>query len=98
MSDVSLKQADNKIQLEGDLTHETVPAIMDRNIFAHADKLQVDLSGVKHSDSSGLALLIHWFRLANKYSKSLVFENVPPKMMALAKVCSLDKVLPFVSH
>lgn len=98
MSTVKLEKKDGKVFLIGDLTYKSVPSIIDENLLENNGDILVDLAGINHSDSSGLALLIQWFRQACDSQQQVKFENVPEKMLALAKVSNLDKVLPFVSH
>ena len=98
MSNPTSLESNNGISVvKGDLTFETVPQIIDSDIMT-GDRVVIDLSGVTRSDSSGLALLVHWFRLGKSQSISVEFHNIPQNMMALAMVSNLDDVLPFVSH
>jgi phospholipid transport system transporter-binding protein len=49
---------------------------------------------VERSDSAGLALLVECLRQAHQSGKSLRFFNIPAQMLAIARVSSLDQVLP----
>ncbi len=98
MANITLEKKDGKLYLQGDLTFDSGPSIIDKPLFNGESSLSIDLAGVTHSDSAGLALLIQWFRQAKKEAKKVEFLHVPAKMQALAKVSNLDKVLPFVSH
>jgi phospholipid transport system transporter-binding protein len=57
---------------------------------AHVD---VDLKAVSESDSSGLALLIEWLRLARMAKRQIHFENVPPQIEALARISEVEDLL-----
>ncbi len=53
----------------------------------------IDLSGVKDSDSSGLALLIEWLSIARAASKSLRYENIPTQLHQLARLSDVEELL-----
>jgi phospholipid transport system transporter-binding protein len=53
----------------------------------------IDLSGVKDSDSSGLALLIEWLSIAREGRHSLRYENVPAQLRQLARLSDVEELL-----
>jgi phospholipid transport system transporter-binding protein len=53
----------------------------------------IDLSGVKDSDSSGLALLIEWLSVAKAGSRSLKYENIPAQLHQLAVLSEVEELL-----
>jgi phospholipid transport system transporter-binding protein len=53
----------------------------------------IDLSGVKDSDSSGLALLIEWLSIARAASKALRYENIPTQLHQLARLSDVEELL-----
>lgn len=53
----------------------------------------IDLSGVKDSDSSGLALLIEWLSIARAGGKSLRYENIPTQLQQLARLSDVEELL-----
>ena len=55
---------------------------------------RLDLAGVTHSSSAGLALLLDWMRVAGGAGKTLHIENMPAYMLALARISGLDAFLP----
>ncbi len=82
--------------LTGALTFETVPALWRQSValFDNSDSVTLDLHGITHTDSAGLALLIEWLRIARGKNRAIVFKNIPPQMMAIAKVSGLEQILP----
>lgn len=96
MANVALRKEDGKVFVKGELSFESVAGLLGEDLFTGQQKLVINLSEVTHSDSAGLALLINWYREAKKNSVTIEFEGVPQKMAALAKVSSLDKILPIV--
>ena len=55
--------------------------------------LQINLTHLHNSDSSGLALLCEWLRKARTEHKALFFKEVPAFIQDIARVYGLDKVL-----
>ena len=53
----------------------------------------IDLSGIKDSDSSGLALLIEWLSVAKAASKTLRYENIPTQLHQLALLSDVEELL-----
>ncbi len=53
----------------------------------------VDASGLKHFDSSALAVLLECRRLAQAWGKGFVVRNAPPKLAALAHLYGVDVLL-----
>lgn len=79
------------LKLDGELGFETLPAVLAESAeyAARADlpeRLTIDFSGITGVDSSAVALLLEWRRLAAKRGKTLVFENLPTNLLALAEL------------
>ncbi len=55
---------------------------------------RIDLSGVRHSNSAGVALLAAWLRIAHRHRQELAFINVPAQMRAIIQVAGLETILP----
>ena len=73
----------------------TVTALLRTGSDAIANGLAdvIDLSGVKDSDSSGLALLIEWLSIARAERKSLRYENIPTQLHQLARLSDVEELL-----
>lgn len=81
--------------LQGELDFESVPALL-RHAGARMlgkDRLEVDLKAVTRADSAGLALLVEWLRESETAGNEIVFINVPPQLLSIARVCGLDEIL-----
>jgi phospholipid transport system transporter-binding protein len=61
--------------------------------FHGVSDITVDFAGVTESDSSGLALLLEWLRLARKSNQRIRFEHVPQQIIALARISEVDDLL-----
>ncbi len=88
--------AKDRFRLSGVLGFHTVPELWQqtRMLFHDCQSLTIDLSGVERSDSAGLALLVEWMREAARCGVELRFVNMPAQMLAIARVSSLDRILP----
>ena len=53
----------------------------------------VDLSGVTEGDSAGVAVLVEWVSAAVAAGVGLRYENVPPQMLAIARISDLEDLL-----
>lgn len=54
---------------------------------------RLDLSGVRRSDSAGLACVLAAQGLARQLGRHLSVENMPEGMRALARVCEVEPLL-----
>jgi phospholipid transport system transporter-binding protein len=62
-------------------------------LFATDPPTRIDLGGVSHSNSAGVALLVEWMAQVRRHQRELVFLNVPAQMRAIIQVADLDAVL-----
>lgn len=87
---------DGRLVLEGELSFATVTRLLyeARRLFEESEEIRIDLQAITRSDSAGLALLVECMRGAQQLGKPIQFLNIPPQMLAIARVSSLDQVLP----
>jgi len=86
----------NRLEVRGALNFDTARRareVGDRLIRASAEPLEVDCSGVKDSDSAGLAVLIDWVATARAAGRRLRFENLPAGIRAAAKISDVEGIL-----
>src|SRR5689334_1019978 len=85
------------IRVAGNLVFDTVRDALKQSAqaFGSDGPLSIDLSKVTNADSAGLALLIEWYRLAERDKRKLEFIGAPKQLRALAKISDLETVLPF---
>ena len=56
--------------------------------------MTIDLSGgITHTDSAGLALLLEWITWANHTVREIRFDDMPEKILAIAKTTEVDSLL-----
>lgn len=92
-----IQQGQNgRLEIIGDLNFDSVAALWRKSNAQFSDRevLEIDLGGVQRSDSAGVALLVEYLRQAHQSGKTARFFNIPDQMLALARVSSLDQVLP----
>jgi phospholipid transport system transporter-binding protein len=53
----------------------------------------IDLSGVTSGDSAGVAVLVEWVSASAALGIGLRYENVPPQMLAIARISDLEELL-----
>ncbi len=89
-------RGDGHYLLSGVLSFQTVPRLWKQggDMLDGSTQLTLDLSGVSRTDSAGIALLVEWLRMAHERNTRISFHNMPPQMLAIARVSGLDDLLP----
>ena len=84
-----------RARVNGVLHFTTVTALLrsGSEAIANGHAAVIDLSGVKDSDSSGLALLIEWLSIARAEHKNLRYENIPAQLHQLARLSDVEELL-----
>lgn len=83
------------ITITGELVLSTVVPMKDeiKNHLQGADlRAIVDLSGVDFVDSSGLGMLISWFKCVSEAKGRIVFAAITPYVKKIIKISKLDKI------
>ena len=83
------------LHLKGELVLNAVTELKDE-IKSHLKnenlKVIADLSDVEFVDSSGLGMLISWFKCVTEANGRIVFANVQPYVRKIIKISKLDKI------
>lgn len=95
MVKIDIIESPEAVSLKGILTFKSVPAIKHaiEQWMSEKDILNIDLSDIRYSDSSGLALLTEWLRYARGQNKTVNFIDMPEQMRAIAQVTGLCPIL-----
>jgi len=96
MSDFTLKDlGDGRFSLSGRMTFDTADDILRKSedLFEPHTLLEIDLSGITHTDSAGLALLLEWITWANHTVREIRFEGMPEKINAIARTTEVESLL-----
>ncbi|MGZ5038815.1 MAG: STAS domain-containing protein [Usitatibacter sp.] len=86
------------LPLQGNLTFETIPAVLVETAQFVArpdlpDRLTIDFTKVEAVDSAAVALILEWRRMALKLGKRVAFVNLPANLLALAQLYGVAELL-----
>ncbi len=95
---MSAVAANEVLRLEGNLSYETIPGVLARTeeFAARTDlpqEVRIDFAAVTGVDSAAVALLLEWRRMAIARGKTLVFENLPANLLALARLYGVAELI-----
>ncbi|MBU3002250.1 STAS domain-containing protein [Paraglaciecola arctica] len=86
--------------LEGELNRNTIAksaalGILDKNTqnSAKGSVATLDMSGVSHSDTAGLAWLMNFLKYNQSQNVSVELKNIPESLIKLAKISDVDSFL-----
>lgn len=99
MSGVSIRpDGERRYRVDGDLVFGTIAEVLrwPESVTNDGAALIVDLGGVEHADSAGLALLLEWTDLATAGNLDLRFANLPKSLARIAALTNLDPLIPTV--
>jgi phospholipid transport system transporter-binding protein len=87
-----------KFTARGPLTFATAKAGRDAGlrVFGPADctkTLEVDCSGITHSDSAGMTVLLDWLAFAKHAGRKMHFTNLPQQVQAIARISDALELL-----
>jgi phospholipid transport system transporter-binding protein len=84
-----------RFRVSGVLNADTVVDLLkqSRERFTGVTRIELDLGAVAESDSSGLALLLEWLRVARHEKQQIHYVNVPTQISALARISEVDDLL-----
>lgn len=86
----------NRIYVIGEINHDNVLALVaeGQSVMQQHNYFHIDLRGISHANSAGVALLTEWLRFARANNKQISFHSVPEHMLAMIELCGLAKLLP----
>lgn len=58
-----------------------------------ARDLEIDCSGITHSDSAGLAVLLDWMAIMKREGRPLRFAGLPAGLLAVARISGVEEML-----
>jgi len=99
MSAVSIRaDGERRYCVDGDLVFGTVAELLSwpASLVGDNGTVVVDLQGVDHADSAGLALILEWTDLAASEGKDLRFANLPESLVRIGALTNLDSLVPVV--
>ena len=60
---------------------------------SRAERIVIDCGGVTRADSAGLAVLLDWLAWGRRKSRAVTLENLPPALVAIARISEVDGLL-----
>lgn len=92
---LSWELQDNKrVCISGELTRSTVPQFwQERSQWLQEESLTIDLAGLEHVDTAGVALLIEIKRCLNGSQDALKLENANQQLRDIAAVSGVGSLL-----
>jgi len=89
-------RAPGTLAVDGVLSFDTAAAALQALELALADGAhgQLDLAGVRHSDSAGLSCVLAVVAEAGRRGHALQVMHMPASMRTLAQVCEVDGLMP----
>ena len=95
---MSATAAGEVLALTGELSFETIPKVLEESATYASrpdlpQRLTIDFAGITGVDSSAVALLLDWRRMAAQRGKTLVFVNLPANLLALADLYGVAELI-----
>lgn len=86
----------NELYIDGIINFDNAAGIMKLGcqFISKLQIINVNLGNLKHSDSSGLAVISAWVRYALNQKKVLKIYNMPKFLSDLGKVSNLEQIFP----
>ena len=84
----------NLWKLSGSITYDEIPSIIEKTKnFNWPDSVQIDLSQVKHVDTSVLSLIFEFKRNAKRHNQIVTINTPPKNLLKLAKLYGVEDLI-----
>lgn len=85
----------NQFFISGDLNFSNVMSVYEKSLpqLNQSPECHFNFSQLTSSDSSGIALIIEWVKLAKRHHKPIKFVQLSQDLMSLAKAARLDTLI-----
>ena len=92
---VTSTNPDNRVQISGALTVETVASLTGAATQTSGQTdLVIDMQQVEAVDSAAVSLMLLWLREAQRNKVNLCFAHVPENLLSLARLYDVAELLP----
>ncbi len=83
------------IAVRGPVTFATAGALLEsgKQLFAGQQAVTVNLQEVTSVDSACLALLLEWLRQGRSEQRTVTFQGIPAKLLAIARLSGVEAML-----
>lgn len=93
-----IRREGDRLILEGAVTIEEVPGLLSQGLaLLSPGETRIDLAGVTTADSSAVALLLEWLRVARRAGDRIVYLNLDNSLKSLADLYGVTELLT-VTH
>ncbi len=84
-----------QLKLRGDLVFATATQALASGTLAmrEASAWELDLGAIEDGDSAGIAVLVEWLSEARRRAASVVYTDIPPQMLAIARISGIEDLL-----
>lgn len=89
-----IQQQGNRLMVQGDLTVETVGALLSTGLPELSGEVEISLEQVSDVDSSAISLLLQWLREAKIRNISINYCHLPAPLVSLAALYGVIDMLP----
>ena len=91
-ADITLNQG--KLQISGVLNFSNVMSVYQASLplISTCHELFFDFSQLKSSDSSTIALMLEWSKLAKKQHKNISFSAISTELQSIMRVAGLNQL------
>lgn len=95
MQNADITFQENKFFISGDLCFANVMKVYEKSLMhlTQCAEFIFDFSQLKTSDSSGLALVTEWIKLAKQQKKKIHLQHLSHDLVLIAKAAGMDKIL-----
>jgi phospholipid transport system transporter-binding protein len=95
MDNVKIMTTERGGKIEGTINFHTVLQLrhLGAELINQLPSISFDFSHVMQCDSSAIALMLSWTRLANSVQKSIQFKNLPQQLLDIATLCGVLSLL-----
>lgn len=97
MNPVAIKNTSTGFVISGDIRFSNVLRLRrlgNRCIREGShEAVEIDLSQVNTSDTSGLSLLLRWVHFANQQNKNVIYKSIPNSLLKMAAVCGISDLI-----
>jgi len=85
----------DRLEVSGALSFATAAEALRTGLglIGSSPRCTVGLAGVTEGDSAGLAVLLEWLATARARGASIVYENVPAQILAVARISDVQDLL-----
>ncbi|MCU0976009.1 MAG: STAS domain-containing protein [Steroidobacteraceae bacterium] len=89
-------RGNGRFALAGEIGFDNAATMLAEGLqgFGSDGPVEVDLGGVTHADSAGVALLIEWVASLRDAGRELRYSAIPGQVLAIARLGGVDGFLP----